>query len=88
MIRQQLRSLQDDYLVFRHVYPVIPPKVEYGLTVLGCRTIPVLEMMHTIDSDQEACIQINLIRRLCRELRRPRARHMMQVRPWNCLTPS
>ena len=46
MLTQQLRSLESDDLIFRKVYPVVPPKVEYGLTELGRRTIPLLEMMH------------------------------------------
>lgn len=46
MLTQQLRSLEKDNLIYRHVYPVVPPKVEYGLTELGEKTIPILEMMH------------------------------------------
>jgi len=51
MITQQLRSLENDHLIFRHVYPVVPPKVEYGLTDLGRRIIPILELMHTFGVD-------------------------------------
>lgn len=46
MLTQQLRSLEGDGLIFRHVYPVVPPKVEYGLTDFGRKIIPLLEMMH------------------------------------------
>jgi len=46
MLTQQLRSLEEDHLIFRHVYPVVPPKVEYGLTELGKKIIPIFEMMH------------------------------------------
>lgn len=46
MLTQQLRSLEEDNIIFRKVYPVVPPKVEYGLTEVGKRIIPILEMMH------------------------------------------
>lgn len=46
MLTQQLRSLENDGLVYRKVYPVIPPKVEYSLTEMGKKIIPILEMMH------------------------------------------
>lgn len=46
MLTLQLRSLEDDQLIYRKVYPTVPPKVEYGLTKLGERIIPILEMMH------------------------------------------
>lgn len=45
MLTQQLRSLEDDQLIYRHVYPIIPPKVEYGLTEMGEKIIPILKMM-------------------------------------------
>ena len=46
MLTQQLRSLEENHLIFRKVYNVVPPKVEYGLTEIGRKLIPVLEMMH------------------------------------------
>lgn len=35
MLIQQLRSLEEDGVVQRTVYPQVPPKVEYQLTELG-----------------------------------------------------
>jgi len=46
MLTLQLRSLEEDKLIYRKVYPVIPPRVEYGLTEVGQKIIPILEMMH------------------------------------------
>lgn len=46
MLTKQLRSLEDDHLIMRHVYPTVPPKVEYEITDIGKRIIPILELMH------------------------------------------
>ena len=46
MLTKQLRSLEEDRLIDRHVYPSVPPKVEYELTDWGKKLIPILEMMH------------------------------------------
>lgn len=35
MFTQTVRELEKDGLVFRKVFPVVPPKVEYGLTERG-----------------------------------------------------
>lgn len=46
MLTNQLRALEEDNLIYRKVYPVVPPKVEYGLTKSGIKIIPVLESMN------------------------------------------
>ena len=51
MLTQQLRSLEEENLIYRHVYAVVPPKVEYRLTELGEKIIPILENMHNFGSD-------------------------------------
>ena len=45
MLTQQLRLLEEDGLVHREVYPVVPPKVEYSLTEFGKTIIPILDTM-------------------------------------------
>lgn len=35
MFTQTVRELEKDALIFRKVFPVVPPKVEYGLTERG-----------------------------------------------------
>ena len=42
MLTNQLRSLEEDNLIFRKVYPVVPPKVEYSLTEMGKDFLPIL----------------------------------------------
>jgi DNA-binding HxlR family transcriptional regulator len=46
MLTQQLRDLEDNGLIYREVYPVVPPKVEYSLTEVGKTFVPVLRSMY------------------------------------------
>ena len=46
MLTNQLRSLEEDGLISRTVYPVVPPKVEYALTDMGREMLPILEGMY------------------------------------------
>ncbi len=43
MLTQQLRNLEQDGLITRVVYPVVPPKVEYRLSGFGYTLAPVLD---------------------------------------------
>jgi DNA-binding HxlR family transcriptional regulator len=45
MLTQELRDLEENGLVRRKVYPVVPPKVEYSLTETGWSLQPVLEQL-------------------------------------------
>ena len=46
MLTQSLRELEQDGLIVRTVYPVIPPKVEYSLSEEGKALIPIFELLH------------------------------------------
>lgn len=45
MLTQQLRQLEQDGLLTRRVFPVIPPRVEYTLTKRGSSLLPILGSM-------------------------------------------
>lgn len=42
---QQLRDLEGHGIIQRTVYPEVPPKVEYALTELGRKLVPILEAL-------------------------------------------
>ncbi len=46
MLVNQLRELEEDLIVQRVVYPVVPPKVEYSLTKEGESLMPILDNMY------------------------------------------
>lgn len=45
ILTQQLRELESDKLIIRKVYSEVPLKVEYSLTELGDRLMPILRIM-------------------------------------------
>lgn len=45
MFTQTVRELEKDGLLSRKVYPVVPPKVEYGLTERGKSLGPILRSL-------------------------------------------
>lgn len=44
-LTKELRLLEKYGLVHREVYPVVPPKVEYSLTEIGLKFVPVLDAL-------------------------------------------
>ena len=45
MLVQELNMLVENKLVSKKAYPVIPPKVEYRLTELGLKTLPIVDQL-------------------------------------------
>lgn len=45
MLIQELNTLVENKLVSKKIYPEIPPKVEYRLTELGLKTLPIVDKL-------------------------------------------
>ena len=45
ILTKQLRELEQDGIIARTIYPVVPPKVEYHLTALGETILPIVNQM-------------------------------------------
>lgn len=45
VLSAQLKELEQHELICKIVYPVVPPKVEYGLTDFGMTLIPVIKAL-------------------------------------------
>lgn len=45
MLIQELNMLVESKIVNKKVYPEIPPKVEYSLTELGLKTLPIVDKL-------------------------------------------
>jgi len=58
MLVSQLRELEEDLIVNRKVYPVVPPKVEYSLTGHGRSLMPILESMYEWGKTYMETVQI------------------------------
>jgi DNA-binding HxlR family transcriptional regulator len=71
MLTVTLRQLERDGLVERTVYPVVPPRVEYALTPLGCTlhdTIKALVTWTEAHQDEIAAARATYDRRAAREV--------------------
>jgi DNA-binding HxlR family transcriptional regulator len=60
MLTQQLRSLEEDGLIVRQVFPVVPPHVEYRLSEFGQTLAPVLNAIAQWGVENNAQITASL----------------------------
>ncbi len=60
MLSQQLRDLEADKLIERTVYPEVPPKVEYHLTIFGKSFQPIIKAMYICGTRYAAHRKINI----------------------------
>ena len=45
MLSKQLKELEEDGVINRVLYPVVPPKTEYSLTEMGETLVPIVESL-------------------------------------------
>jgi DNA-binding HxlR family transcriptional regulator len=55
MLTKQLRELEEEGLITRTVYPVVPPRVDYDLTPLGQSLEPVITALRTWGVTHVSC---------------------------------
>lgn len=47
VLSQQLKKLEENKIIEKEIFKVIPPKVEYRLSSEGKRLLPLLDQMHS-----------------------------------------
>lgn len=57
VLTSNLRSMEEQGLVIRTVYPEVPPRVEYTLTDIGHSLRPILNSMHQWGDEYRAKLQ-------------------------------
>lgn len=57
VLTDSLRSMEEDGIITRKVYPEIPPKVEYSLSELGKSMNPIIEAMEKWGLDYKQQMQ-------------------------------
>ncbi len=57
VLTESLRSLEDDGIITRTVYPEVPPKVEYALSELGESMRPIIGAMESWGLEYQAKVK-------------------------------
>ncbi|MBM6851088.1 helix-turn-helix transcriptional regulator [Oscillibacter valericigenes] len=57
VLSDRLRSLEEDGIVTRTVYPEVPPRVEYSLSELGESMRPIISAMEQWGRDYQELVQ-------------------------------
>lgn len=59
MLIRQLRELEEDQIIYRTIYPVVPPKVDYTLTDIGRSLEPVVSAICSWGDDYADFLETN-----------------------------
>ncbi len=54
VLTDSLRSMEEDGIITRTVYPEVPPRVEYALSELGVSLRPIIKAMEEFGMDYKA----------------------------------
>jgi DNA-binding HxlR family transcriptional regulator len=47
VLSRNLKELEDDGIIYKTIYPEVPPRVEYRLTEIGKSLCPILDIMYS-----------------------------------------
>lgn len=59
VLTDSLRQLEDDGLVCRHDYQQVPPRVEYSLTELGRKLLPIMDDLEDFGTYYKSIVSDN-----------------------------
>lgn len=62
VLNMQLNELEQHQLVFKVIYPVLPPKVEYQLTDLGKTLIPIISALGQWGDEHEQQLKKSILK--------------------------
>lgn len=62
VLTDSLRSMEEDGIITRTVYPEVPPRVEYALSDLGETMRPILDAMQEWGDNYKNCLNDKIIK--------------------------